>query len=123
MRTGGKPGAGSMLTQRTLQGECPLEMSSTIGRRRQFLSSKASQQPCLCGHEFKRQNTPVTSTYLVERLLIFSVTIDIMDNTVCTMRNGLALCGRLYTLVVVFEFHDNFPNWVGQYPNGSNFLF
>lgn len=65
-----------MLTQRTLQGERPLEMSSTVGRRRQFLSSKASQQPCLCGHEFKKQNTPVTSTHLVERLLIFSVTID-----------------------------------------------
>lgn len=34
----------------------------------------------------------------------------------CTMRNDLAI------LVVVFEFHDNFPNWVGQYPNVSNFL-
>lgn len=65
-----------MPTQRTLQGQRPLEVSSTTGRQRQLLSSKASQQSCLCGHEFKKQNTPVTSTYLVERLLIFSVTID-----------------------------------------------
>lgn len=62
--------------KRTLQEERPLEVSSTIGRRRQLLSSKASQQPCLCGHKFKKQNTPVTSTYPVEHLLIFSVTID-----------------------------------------------
>ena len=76
MRTGGKPGAGSNADTKNTSRRAPPGGVNTIGMRRQLLSSKASQQPCLCGHKFKKTKHPVTSTYLVEHLLIFSVTID-----------------------------------------------